>query len=288
MTATRSHFTTADGLRLHALVAGDPSAPAVLLVHGWPTSAQLYRHVLPALAEAGRFAIAVDLPGFGASDKPTHLRYDAAFFASAIDAVLASLGVEQTALVVHDLGGPIGLYWAAQHPTRVTSLALLNTLVGPELSWAVKLFAVATYLPGLRGLLVSPRGVAWSLRFGVVDKARITPAVARRYTDPLASQPARRALLRAAQGIRRRELVAGQAWLYSYRGPVRCLYGAADRILPDVAETMARVARHLPDAHLTALPRCGHFLQEDAPDEVARLLSESLAALPSEAAQAVR
>ncbi len=273
MITPTSHELTADGLRLHALVAGSPSAPPVLLLHGWPTHAELYRHVLPALADAGRFAIALDLPGFGRSDKPLGVRYDAALFSRAIDATLASLGVGPTGLVVHDLGGPIGLYWASLHPDRVTSLALLNTLVGPELSWAVKLFGLATFVPGVNDLLASPRGVAWCMRFGVADKARITPEVARLYSAPFEDRRARKALLLAARGIRRRELAAGEAWLHAFTGPLRLVYGTGDRILPDVAETMARVARHAPQAEVTALSRCGHFLQEDLPDEVARLLA---------------
>ena len=58
------------------------------------------------------------------------------------------------------------------------------------------------------------------------------------------------------------------------RVPVRVVYGARDRILPDVAETMARVKRDVPQAEVTALPDCGHFLQEEAPQRVGELLAE--------------
>ena len=59
--------------------------------------------------------------------------------------------------------------------------------------------------------------------------------------------------------------------------PVRIIYGADDRILPHVGKTMARVKEALPQAEVTAIPGCGHFLQEDRPDEVAELLAEFLA-----------
>ena len=58
--------------------------------------------------------------------------------------------------------------------------------------------------------------------------------------------------------------------------PVRIIYGTHDRILPDVAETMAHVARDLPQAQVTALPDCGHFLQEEAPEKIADLLADFL------------
>ena len=65
--------------------------------------------------------------------------------------------------------------------------------------------------------------------------------------------------------------------LPSLRVPVRAIYGECDRILPDVGDTMRQVARDLPQTEVTALPDCGHFLQEDRPEELARLLADFLA-----------
>jgi len=59
----------------------------------------------------------------------------------------------------NDLGGPVGLYWAAQNPSRVRDIVLLNTLAYPETSWAVKLFLLALRTPVLRDYLVSPKGI---------------------------------------------------------------------------------------------------------------------------------
>jgi pimeloyl-ACP methyl ester carboxylesterase len=59
--------------------------------------------------------------------------------------------------------------------------------------------------------------------------------------------------------------------------PVRLVYGEQDRILPDIAETMARVQKDLPQAIVTALPGCGHFLQEEAPEEIGELLASFFA-----------
>ena len=155
-----------DGLRLHYRDAGD--GDPVLLLHGWPTSSFLWRNVMPSIA-AGKRVIALDMPGFGRSDKPLDVSYSFRYFERVLDGFLAELGIGKLGLAVHDLGGPIGLYWASRNPARVDRLALLNTLVYPQMSWAVVAFVVASRLPGLRGLLSSPIGLRTTMRIGVHD-----------------------------------------------------------------------------------------------------------------------
>ena len=72
--------------------------------------------------------IALDLPGFGASEKPLGTHYGFELFERAIDDFLAALEIDEVGLAVHDLGGPIGVHWALGRPERVTKLAVLNTL----------------------------------------------------------------------------------------------------------------------------------------------------------------
>jgi len=271
MSSVESKVVVVNGRKLHYLEAG--SGPPVLLLHGWPTNAQLWRKSLGPLS-ATRRAIALDLPGFGRSDKPVGVRYSFGFFDAVIDGFLAAIGVERTGLVVHDLGGPIGLHWATRNPSRVSDLAILNTLAFPDTSWAVKLFVAATYLPLLRGYLASPRGVRAAIRLGVADKTKITPEIAALYSDPYEEPPARRALLAAGHGLSVRGLAAIAEGLPRLSCPVRLAYGKGDRILPDVAVTMARLKGIFPDAELTALEGCGHFLQEDKGPEVAEILRE--------------
>ena len=266
----------AGDLELSYLEAGE--GPPVLFLHGWPTNAHLWRNVLPVVGRHRR-AIALDLPGFGASSKPTERRYTFGFFSRTIDAFLEALDIDDVGLVVHDLGGPVGLYWAVHHPERVRELSLLNTLCFPELSWAVMLFVASTHVPGVNAWLSGPGGVAFSMRYGVTNKDRITPEVEALYTAPYETdRRARKALRMSAQGLspkRFKEIGEGLPKLADV--PCRIIYGERDRILPDVAKTMARAAKILPRAEVTAIPDCGHFLQEDRPDEVATLLGEFFA-----------
>jgi len=175
MTKPTSHYTTVNSLRLHYLESGtpDPNVPPILLLHGFPTSSHLWRNVMPELAKTHR-AIAIDLPGYGLSDKPLDVKYDFAFYENVLNDLLDALGIAETNLAVHDLGGPIGLFWAVRNPQRVKNVVLLNTLVYPETSWAVKLFLIALRTPGVRDYLVSPKGIAAAMKLGVVHKDRLT------------------------------------------------------------------------------------------------------------------
>jgi haloalkane dehalogenase len=273
VTQATSHYTTVHNLRLHYLEAGE--GDPILLLHGFPTSSHLYRNILPELARTHR-VIALDLPGYGLSDKPLDVTYDFDFYADVISSLLAALGISETNLVVHDLGGPVGLYWAVQHPQRVQSVVLLNTLVYPETSWAVKLFLLAMRTPVLRDYLVSPKGIVAAMKFGVVQKKRLNRAILTPYTAPFEDPAARKALIKAGSGLGIKGLAKIAKGLPSLEAPLRLIYGEKDRVLPDVAKTMQRVQRAHPNAQLTALPNCGHFLQEDDPDQVAQLIAEFL------------
>ncbi|MEL6346968.1 MAG: alpha/beta fold hydrolase [Myxococcota bacterium] len=263
-----------EGIPVHLIEAGD--GPPVLLLHGWPTHSGLYRNILPVIAPYRR-AIAIDLPGFGASGKPQDASYSFRFFDRVLDGVLDALHVSDVGLVVHDLGGPIGMHWATQNIGRVRELVMLNTVVFPDMSWMVKAFVLSTMVPGIRRMLSSPAGIRASMRFGVVDRSRINDAVAALYQAPFSDRAARKALLKTAHSLHPRGFETITEALPRFTMPVRLIYGEDDRILPDVAKTMARICTILPHATMTSIPNCGHFLQEDRPEQVAALLAEFFA-----------
>jgi haloalkane dehalogenase len=253
------------------------SGPPVLLLHGWPTSSFLWRNVMVPIGRANR-VVAPDLPGFGGSDKPLDVQYDFDLFESTIDALLAALDIDEVGLAVHDLGGPVGVHWAVHRPQRVTKLALLNTLIYPQFSEAVMAFIKACSEPELREQLTSPAGLEAAMGLGLADEATLTEEVVTAVREPFADDASRRALAAAGIGLPLEGFAEIERLLPSLQMPVRIIYGERDRILPDVAETMARVKRDLPQAEVTALPDCGHFLQEEAPDRIGEELARFFAA----------
>jgi haloalkane dehalogenase len=123
-----------DGGQLAYLDTGPKDAPPVILVHGMPTSSWLYRDVAARLASLGMRAIAPDLLGFGASDKPAdHSAYSRSRQAGRLVALLDHLGLAKATFAAHDLGGPWTFEVAEHHPERLAGLVVLNTSAYAEL-----------------------------------------------------------------------------------------------------------------------------------------------------------
>ncbi len=264
-------LTLDDGMTLtyRELGAGAP----VLLLHGWPTSSYLWRNVMPAIAEHNS-VIAVDLPGFGGSDKPLNIRYDFELFDRALDGLLDKLEMDQVGIAVHDLGGPVGLHWMMANRDRVSRLAFLNVLVYPDFRPALIEFVRTLMNPETRDTLVGPEGLTQIMRDGVADKRKLTDELVAEVLGPFRDAPARQALAMAAIGLDPKEFHRIAEFVPTLDLPVRIIYGERDEVLTDIADTVEHLAKDLPQAEVTALPQCGHFLQEDDPEQVGRLLAE--------------
>lgn len=134
--ATRQRIRLSGGTELSCVTAGDASNPAVLLLHGFPSSARTFREVVPELAQVA-YVIAPDLPGFGESDVLPTVSFPA--FGRAISELLDRLAVGPRFIYLHDFGAPVGFHIAMQAPERVLGLIVQNanahpTGLGPE--WA--------------------------------------------------------------------------------------------------------------------------------------------------------
>ena len=124
------HYVEVDGLRVHYVDEGPPTAAPVLLMHGEPSWGYLYRKMIPLLVGAGHRVVAPDLIGFGRSDKP--VRRDTYTYQRHVDwmaAVLMKLGLRDVTLVAQDWGGLIGLRLVAEHPARFARVVAANTFL---------------------------------------------------------------------------------------------------------------------------------------------------------------
>jgi len=267
----KSEYVEVEGTKVHYLAAG--TGKVILLIHGFPTSSYLWRNIIATVSQ-GYHVIAIDLPGYGYSDKKIKDSYSFRYYEKIISGLHKQLNLQEITLGVHDLGGPIGLYWMVQNMEKVERLILFNTVVYSKFSWAVKLFGLSTVIPILREWVSSPSGVKKAMKFGVHHKEKMTKEMIEKYQEPFQEKSAGKVLLKTVQRLSLKGFKEVEEKLFAFKGPVQIIYGEKDRILPEVSETMKKVKKEFPKAQVLSLPNAAHFLQEDAPGEVSHCILE--------------
>ena len=255
----------------------------VVFVHGNPTWGFLWRRVLRALAGAPLRLLAPDLLGFGRSSKPPSVRWHSLeSHAATLVQWMAALDLRDVVLVVQDWGGPVGC-WAAARSSRVTALCLLNTAVVLPARFRGTLFHRLARVPVLSDvafrLLGFPLGLLGRVQ---ADRRSMSGEVARAYRWPLARLKDRAGPLALARMVpdgphhpsvpALREV---ERWVRAFPGPVELVWGQRDPIL---GRALKRHRAALPNARVTEVD-AGHFLQEEAPEPIARAVRR-LAGVP--------
>jgi haloalkane dehalogenase len=256
-----------DGLRMHYLDEGqgDP----ILCLHGEPTWSYLYRRMIPPLAGVAR-VVCPDYLGFGRSDKPTDqgwYSFDRHY--GSILRLVETLGLRGLTVVVQDWGGPIGLRLAVERPELVERLVILNTGVGggraPNDVWLrfreVVRAAGGDFQAGRLIRRACVRGLSDEV-MAAYDAPFPTPeskAGALAFPEQVPTEP---------EHPNTAPLMAIREALKSWTKPALVLFGDSDPIFPpQVAE---RIAELIPGAlPAETIPNAGHFVQEDAGEEVA-------------------
>ena len=171
-----------DGVKIFYREAGDPKAPTVLLLHGFPTSSHMYRELIPALADRYH-VVAPDLPGFGFSDAPDRSSFKYSFdrLADVIDRFTEVVGLSRYALYVFDYGAPIGFRLAIRHPERITALISQNGnayLEGLSEGWnPIQAYWKDPSLENRTALraFLKPEATQWQYTHGVQNPERLSP-----------------------------------------------------------------------------------------------------------------
>jgi pimeloyl-ACP methyl ester carboxylesterase len=278
----RYHTKQIDGVELFYREAGPANAPTVVLLHGFPTSSNMYRNLIPALATKYR-VIAPDYPGFGQSAAPSRDKFEYTFahYADLTDKLLTELRAEKYALYVMDYGAPVGFRLALKHPERVTALVAQNGNAYVEgLSafwdpikayWASGSKADREVLRGATTLAA----IREQYLDGVKDPTRVDP------TTWLVDQ----ALMDRPGNVEiqldlfydYRTNVAlypqFQQFLRDRQPPTLIVWGRNDKIFP--AEGARAYLRDVPKAELHLLDT-GHFALEDQGAEITALMLDFL------------
>ncbi|MEI6282378.1 MAG: alpha/beta fold hydrolase, partial [Alphaproteobacteria bacterium] len=273
-------FTTPHGVRMSYLDEGPRATEAVLMLHGNPTWSFYYRRLVSAVAPGLR-CIVPDHVGMGLSDKPQDYPYTLVARIDDVAALIASLGLTKIHLVVHDWGGAIGFGFAARHPGVIGRLVVLNTAAFPSPHIPARIALCKTKFPGtaiVRGL----NGFAGPATWMSMSRRRLTAGEQRGFLFPYRSWADRVAVDAFVKDIPMDirhaswpalEMTAGGLKYFSDR-PALIVWGGKDFCFHDWY--FAEWKRRLPQATAHYLTDAGHYVLEDAAQEVVPLVAQFL------------
>jgi pimeloyl-ACP methyl ester carboxylesterase len=259
-----ARYVPIDGSNLRYVDAGVGSP--VIFLHGFAASIYSWRKTLAPVESAGFRVIALDLRGFGSSDKPAQ-GYGNAEYARLVVALMDSLHLPDAVLVGHSMGGAIAAEVAIAYPERVRGLVLIDAagagIRAPLLLRVATWPLVLSLVSGLRGRSIAAR----ILKSTYADPRRVLPVDVDQYYAPVAEADFGRALRGVLREFRF-DALPGR--LGAIQAPTLALWGAEDRWIPPrlgraLASELARVA-------FVTVPNAGHSVQEEAPGAVNRLL----------------
>jgi pimeloyl-ACP methyl ester carboxylesterase len=182
MAAIKYRSVDVDGVKVFYREAGAAEAPALLLLHGFPSASHMFRELIPLLADRFRL-VAPDLPGFGQSDMPPRSKFTYTFdrLADVMDRFTEGVGLKRFAIYVFDYGAPTGFRMAVNHPERITAIISQNGNAYEEgLSEGWKPIRAYWQEPSqanrnvLRALL-TPEATRWQYTHGVIDETTVSP-----------------------------------------------------------------------------------------------------------------
>src|SRR5207248_5696179 len=273
---------TVDGHKIFYREAGSKTAPAILLLHGFPTSSHMFRNLIPELADRYH-VVAPDLPGFGFSDAPDRkqFRYTFENLARAIDNFTQTIGLERFAIYVFDYGAPVGLRIAAKHPERITAIISQNGNAYEEgLSEGWNPIQAYWREPSqanrdaLRRFL-TPETTRFQYTHGVADPSLVSPD-GRSLDDYYLARPgAHEAQLDLFLDYASNVALypAFQSYFRKHQPPFLALWGKNDPFfLPAGAEAFKR---DIPDATVRFFDT-GHFALETHAEEITKAIQDFL------------
>jgi haloalkane dehalogenase len=250
---------------------GDP----VVLMHGIPVSSFLYRKVLPLLADRGLQGVAFDLPGLGLAEKPREFDYTWSGLGRWTGAAIDALGIDRCHLVLHDIGGPIGLEWALRNRERVQTLTVLDTLIDVahfRRVWSMDLAAPPVIGP-LWVATIRPPAARWLFYMqGIADRSATPAHEVDAHIALVHRDGGGRSFRQIVRGF---ELTAEKESFYveglreaGWRATI--VWGERD---PALGEDRRRAIEEALGLKATILP-AKHFLQEDQAPAVATAVAD--------------
>lgn len=269
-----SHFTSVDGAKVHYQEFGDPSKPTLLLIHGYTASVYVWNTTAPALAEQGFHVIAVDLVGFGYSEKPSWFDYSISSQARMISRFMNHLGIGRATIVGSSYGGAVAATLALDYPERVEKLVLVDAVCNDDLKnhSILRLAAVRGIGEVITPFLVDSKAYLRFRMHGTLAKANhhlITKDRIASIHRPLKAADAHHSLLATSRNWRAKR-IEQDAHLITQ--PTLIIWGEEDKLIP--IRNGYELYDSILNSRLVVLKNCGHVPQEEKSDLFTELVTE--------------
>lgn len=242
-----------DGVGIHYVQQG--TGPPLVLIHGFGGHTFSFRHQIPVFARDRR-VLALDLMGFGYSERPRKADYSLEAQARLVLRFMDVLGVEKATVAGHSMGGEVAMRVAALAPERVERLVLIASVSGERIPMPPTLPIIKPFLP-LLGRLVGDS----ILKRSFYDRSLLTPELRREYRAPTAIRGFYDAIWQLMRHFRRDKSVDFRR----ITQPVLILWASDERVIP--RWMLGRLRKRLPRAQLVTIERAGHLLLEERPQE---------------------
>jgi pimeloyl-ACP methyl ester carboxylesterase len=268
-----SHFVEIDGATVHFQEFGEATNPTLLLIHGFTASAYVWNAVAPALADEGFHVIAVDLIGFGYSDKPSWFDYKIASQARMISRFMDRLGIGRAGIVGSSYGGAVALTLALDYAERVEKLVLVDAVINDEAT-NHPIMRLAK-IPGV-GEVITPflidskrfmkmrmQGTLAPANHHLITRDRIESVI-----RPLQAKDGHYAVLQSGRNWDANR-IEEDAHLVTQ--PTLIIWGEEDRTIP--IHCGESLYRSILNSRFVVLKNCGHVPQEEKPELFVNLVN---------------
>jgi len=262
----KSHFAEIDGATVHYVDEGN--GPPLLMLHGNPTWSFLYREMIKGLRDRYR-CIAPDHPGFGLSRAPAGYGYTPAEHAAVLEHLIELLDLKSVTMMVQDWGGPIGFAAATRHPERFQAFVIGNTWAWPKSDPGTQLVSRLLWGPIGRYLILERNFFIEKILPANVRRRKLPPEVMAAYRGPFPTPHSRRPI-----HVFPREILDSRPFLAEIeRGLAKLSDRPALLVWPtrDLAfrkRERKRWEQLFPNHRTVMLEGAGHYIQEDAPEEI--------------------
>jgi pimeloyl-ACP methyl ester carboxylesterase len=269
-----SKFVNVDGARVHYQEFGDTAKPTLVLIHGYTASLYAWQTVAPMLADAGFHIVALDLLGFGYSDKPSSFDYAITSQARVVARFMNRLGIGRATIVGSSYGGAVAATLALDYPERVEKLVLVDAVSNDNLRShpILKLAGIPGIGEAITPFLIDSRAFQRHRMRNTLAKANhdlITDERVEGILRPLSAADAHHSLLATSRAWSAKRI---EQDAHLIEQPTLIVWGEDDKVIP--VDDGYTLHKSILNSRLVILKDCGHVPQEEKSDTFVELVSE--------------